>query len=156
MKTRLRFHLLGLGSVIEALAEDRYPIRDDAYVRSASDLVPLATTRRVTLWQPPLLDEDQHLAISEIAAQIDRARSKFETTSCGSGRTLADQHRAARGREATYTAIAEVLVEALRIAEAAGLELRVTTSLVTLAEEGVQVRRVVLKAIPAKAANRAA
>jgi len=56
----------------------------------------------------------------------------------------------------TAAAIAEVLAEVIHTAEKAGLELRITTSFVTLAEEGVQVRRVVLKAIPAKAANRAA
>lgn len=147
---------LGLAEAIEALAEDRFRVREDAFVQNPTDLVPMVTTRRVAMWQPPLLDQDQQAAIGNIAGLIDKARAKFETTSGRSGRTLADQHRVARGREASYAAIAETLSEAIGVAQGRGLDLRITTSLVSLAEEGVLVRRVILKTIPAKAATRAA
>jgi hypothetical protein len=143
-------------TVIEALdARVRAPI-DDRLVARADDLAPAATADRAILQYGIGLDDEQREAMARAAKLLDEARQTQSTLEARRPVPFVDQHRIEMNREATLLKVGERLEAARLAAASARVELRITVDQIWSTLADGYVWRVVLKALPAKVARRAA
>lgn len=143
-------------TVVEALdARIRGPIADRLVAR-ADDLAPAAVADRAILQYGVGLDEEQREAMAKTTMLLDEARQTQSTLEARRPAPFVDQHRIEMNRETTLLKVGELLEAARLAAASASVELRITADQIWSTLVDGYVWRVVLKALPAKTARRAA
>ncbi|MDX9862309.1 MAG: hypothetical protein RBS99_15480 [Rhodospirillales bacterium] len=143
-------------TVIEALdTRIRAPITDRS-VAKTEDLAPVAVADRTILQYGIGLDAEQREAMAKAAKYLDEARKAYGTLQARRPGRFVDQHLTEMSREATLMRVGDRLEAARQAAALASVELRITADQHWSSTIGDHFWRVVLKAIPAKTASRAA
>ncbi len=142
-----------LYACVENLAEGIFSTLENACVEDPSALVPLVLAHAVQWRQSPGFDADQAKAAAAIAELLDKARTEYSDIDGRVSGGFTDQHRVAIDREAICEGIAEMLLNALTLGREAGLELRVSSTVVAA---GYVTRRAGLRVVPARKLRSAA